>query len=254
MLLASSDHETVKAIRENDSTIITDKEKRKIVEWSFSTRSPDDLLIKNAPFSKADAPEIIGTAVVYHLINRMVTIFLNDSPLPVPSTWSGLKRVAIRVFGATIGKSTVSRNPGSGDSLMFVPDTEVSEDLSWTLPNKNIASAYSGFTRIIENSIQSIIPGDVQQLVRQNVNNWQGEDMGLGRSWLEKMLSNVDGNSNKTLARLCLLTALAPHQIDKKMLQEFRDIYSGDKELIIVTTWASYLAARRIGSWLNTVS
>ncbi len=252
MLFASSDHEIVKAIRENNSEVISSKDKRDIVEWSFSNRLPENQLIFNTSFNKAEAPEIIGTAVVYHLINRMVTIFLNDSPLPVPSTWSKLKGVVIRIFGATIGKSTVSRRPVSGDSLVFVPKAELPDDLAWSLPNKNIATAFAGLTRIIENSVQGIIPDNVQQLVRKHVNAWQGEDMGLGRIWVEKILLNI--KDDKALARICLLTALAPHQVDNNVINEFRDIYSNDKELIIVTTWASYLAARRIGSWLDTAS
>ncbi|MYV66900.1 alkylhydroperoxidase, partial [Streptomyces sp. SID2131] len=34
------------------------------------------------PFDAADAPEILGTAVTFHYLNRMVRLFLPDSPVP----------------------------------------------------------------------------------------------------------------------------------------------------------------------------
>ena len=51
-------------------------------------------------------------------------------------------------------------------------------------------------------------------------------------------------------ARLALLTALASYQIDKDTIAAFRAQQPGDDKLIAATAWASFTAARRVGTWL----
>ncbi|MCP4164746.1 MAG: hypothetical protein GY759_02495 [Chloroflexi bacterium] len=57
-------------------------------------------------------------------------------------------------------------------------------------------------------------------------------------------------DTDKPAARLALLTALAPHQIDEMIVDAFRAQQPGDDMLIAATAWASFTAARRVGSWL----
>ena len=61
-----------------------------------------------------------------------------------------------------------------------------------------------------------------------------------------KLMSEKD----KVVARLTLLTALAPYQVLEQDIQAFRSIYPGDDKLLAATSWASFAAARRIGHWL----
>jgi hypothetical protein len=52
-------------------------------------------------------------------------------------------------------------------------------------------------------------------------------------------------------ARLALLSALASYQVDQQIISAFRQYQPGDRDLVNVTAWASWVAARRIASWLN---
>jgi hypothetical protein len=52
-------------------------------------------------------------------------------------------------------------------------------------------------------------------------------------------------------AKLALLTAIAPYQVDDEMIREFRTIYKEDIQLLNVLAWSSFTAARKIGKWLS---
>jgi hypothetical protein len=52
------------------------------------------------------------------------------------------------------------------------------------------------------------------------------------------------------LAKLILLGALAPHQVDECVIAAFRKILPDDSQLIEALAWGSFTAARRVGSWL----
>ena len=54
----------------------------KIILWALQNLNFNNSIILNPPFSKEEAPEIIGTAVLFHYINRMVNLFAGDTPLP----------------------------------------------------------------------------------------------------------------------------------------------------------------------------
>ena len=48
-----------------------------------------------------------------------------------------------------------------------------------------------------------------------------------------------------------VLTALASYQVDEGAIHAFRSQYQRDDKLTGAAAWASFTAARRIGSWLS---
>ena len=64
------------------------------------------------------------------------------------------------------------------------------------------------------------------------------------------VLAGLD-DADKPAARLTLLTALAPYQIDENTIAAFRAQHPGDNKLIAATAWVSFTAARRVGTWLS---
>ena len=54
----------------------------RIAAWAAATRTPGSPALRSAPFAHQDAAEMIGTAVVFHYINRLVTILLPERLLP----------------------------------------------------------------------------------------------------------------------------------------------------------------------------
>jgi hypothetical protein len=113
-----------------------------------------------------------------------------------------------------------------------------------------VAGAYARFAAAVEAAGQQSVPAEVRLLVHKQVGSWQGEDPGLSRHWVEEAIIGLD-ESHKPAARLALLTALASYQVDEGVIHAFRSQYPGDDKLIGLAAWASFTAARRVGSWLH---
>jgi hypothetical protein len=119
----------------------------------------------------------------------------------------------------------------------------------WASRNEVIAGAFSRMATAIDQAGLSVYPPEVGRLVTGYLQSWRGESPPLGRTWLEQTIQNL-AEDEKPSARLALLTALAPHQVDEKVINDFRAIYPDDVQLINALAWASFSAARRIGSRL----
>jgi len=253
MLHALAEDQIVKSIHAQSSDSIKNKSHSQILEWALANRHPDAKCILRPPFTKPDAPEIIGTAFVYHFVNRMVSIFLTESPLPLTAGSAKIRQGAAKVFGKTIGKSITHRTSSAGKSLMFIPCAELPEDFNWAEGRQNVARAFAGFTHTIEQLSIHTIPVSVRQLIEKRLARWRGEQTGISREWIEESILDINDN-DKPCARLLLLTALAPYQVSAEDIQEFRKHYPGDHELLVFTAWASFTAARRVCQWLNIFS
>jgi len=250
MLHASSDHDVVSGILHNDSAAIADKRIRDIVNWALETRNPGSKVLKHPPFNADEAPEIIGTALVYHFVNRMVNIFLVDTPMPVPASAKKLRSFASRIFGATVGKRITGRTPVAARSLRFVPNADVHDDLAWMSTNPDIATAFAGCIQIINTMAESRVPVEVQTIVNRKLEQWNGDDKGISRHWLEQSLENIS-HQYKPVARLCLLAAFAPYQVDENVIQDYRQVHPDDYSLLITTAWASMAATCAINMWVT---
>jgi len=61
-------------------------------QWASATLTPDADVIRNPPIPSDDIPQVFGTAICFHFINRMVNIFLDDAPMPMPAASSAVMR------------------------------------------------------------------------------------------------------------------------------------------------------------------
>jgi AhpD family alkylhydroperoxidase len=248
MLQGFSKHDAAEAIMRGRRDQLKDAKLRALVEWGAASRSPGNKMLLSPPFSPQDAPEIIGTTLAFHYINRMVNVFLDESPVPVPARFNGLKKVAKRI-GASMMKEMVNRVLTPGESLQLLPEATLPDDLAWAASNPIVAGAYARFAAVIEIAGQAALPELVRTLVRERAQAWNGEDPGLSRRWLEEAITGLN-EEHQPAARLALLTALASYQVDEGVINAFRAQQPGDDKLIEATAWASFTAARRIGSWL----
>ncbi len=101
MLHATSNHYAASAILRGDYDSIHHEQLHALVQWILANRTANVSGVLQPPFSHDDAPEIIGSAIAFHYINRMVNVFLGDTLLPLPSALKGLSG---RLLGATAGK------------------------------------------------------------------------------------------------------------------------------------------------------
>jgi AhpD family alkylhydroperoxidase len=224
-----------------------------VASWAAATLTPGAEVLGRPPFSPGEAPLMVGTAVCFHYLNRMVNVFLHPSPFLIGGDgW--IKDSVRRMAGNLLRPRLASQLVAPGVFLSDVSEVALPAEFAWASSNPQIAG---GFLRFIETAeqagIESVDPA-VRECVLERVQSWRGETPGLGRDWVEKAVAALD-ERKRAAGRLALTTALASWQVDERMVAEFRLRQSiglqksSDRDLINLTSWASYVAARRIASW-----
>jgi len=247
MLNATSAHNSADAIIHQRDDQIRDPAVRSIVEWAAATRSPGAEVLLSPPFSQKDAPEIIGTAVFFHYVNRMANVLLSETPLP---SYHPLLKGVFKRIGGWFFSRAIHRSKPLGASLELLPESELPADLAWAKTSTNITGAFARFAAVVNRAGRDFIPEDVRDCAVKHVQAWDGKDPRLGRHWVEEAMSGLDEKS-KDIGRLVLLTALAPYQVDEGVVNAFTSHIIGDDRLLDALAWSSFTAARRIGTWLH---
>jgi hypothetical protein len=187
-------------------------------------------------------PELAGVAVTFHYLNRMVTIFLPESPLPplTPKPMGGW------VMGM-LASAMVAPSPVPGASLDLLPDASLPAEYSWAAAESPVAAALARAAAAVDGAGSRTIPEPVRELVLERLRDWDGKPQGPSRSWADDSAA-VLSPADRPMGRLALLSAFAPYQVTRSDIQA--TVPSGDEALVVLTSWASMAAARRIGSWL----
>ena len=245
---ALTSRQTASAVGRGEGGSIPDTRLRALMEWAAATPFPDSTVLRNPPFTPEEAPEIIGTAVYFHYVNRMVNLFLDESPVPLPGALRGLRGI-MRSVAAPMMRPIVTRQAVAGASLGLVPEAEPSGDFPWASASPTVAVAFASFAAAVERAAAVGVSERVRARVLAELAAWRGEDPGLGRGWVEEGIGDLEG-PDRAEARLALLTARGSFQVDDGVISAFRVTRPADSDLIALTAWASLAAARRIGSWL----
>ncbi len=198
------------------------------------------------PCSPAQAPELIGTAVAFHYYNRVVNVFMRESPFPAHVPESA-KPKARKVLGGVLRASIAGPRPG--DSVVLLPAVSPPHDLSWATPNRTVADAFARAYATIEAAGARSVPAGVRSLVRGRLSGWDGRPPGLSRSWVDAPVATLPVE-DQAAGRLALTIALASYQVDEAMVAEFQSTGADDATLVELASWASLAAARRIATWL----
>jgi AhpD family alkylhydroperoxidase len=247
MLKATGVHKTAWAIATGKYDQIQDSKVRAIVKWALATRLPGSNSLQSPPFSEEEAPEIVGTAVFYHYINRMVSALLSETPLPSNRPWlkRPLKRLATLIFSRAIRRSI-----SAGESLKFLSEATLPDDLAWGKTVPTVAGAYARFSAVVDDVGAYGLSAEVRARVQDHVQDWKGEDFGISRSWVEQKLRGLN-EASRVAGHLTLLTAFAPYQVDDQAVLAFQTHYPENEKLLGALAWASFTAARKIGTWLQ---
>lgn len=220
-------------------------------KWALSTLDPDSPLLQYPQIAIADTPQVFGTAICFHYTNRMVNIFLDKAPMPMPAASSKFMRAFSRASLRFFGKRMVKLDGVPGDYIMEAENVVLPEEFSWAHSNPYVAGGLLRFSHAAEMAGSEAVHKDIQELVLLHLDAWNGEQVGLGRGWVEELILPLD-KKLQPAGRLALLAARASWQVDKEIIREFRQFNEGDKALIQVAGWASYAAVKKISGWFNT--
>lgn len=247
MLSAADGGREAAALFAGSADSIADPRLAALVQWGLAVNTPDSPVIRNPPFSPEEAPEVIGTALAFQFVNRMVGVFLGRSPLPFSVDAHWFRRIGVRMFGMMAG-GIAGKRPRPGDSLALLPGASAQalpDAFGWARPNPQVSAAYAGMAAVIA-AAGECLPGAVRDCLTRFLADWNGEPMGLGRGWLDEATADL-GEGQRGAARLVLLCALAPQRIDDRTVAAFRAGLPSDGELLRATAWSSWAAVERIG-------
>jgi AhpD family alkylhydroperoxidase len=237
-------------LRRRGGQAISDPALRAAAGWAAATRSPGAAILAAPPFDSSWAPEMIATAACFHYINRLVTIFLDESPFP---SRARLFAAPMVLFTSRFFAPRLRGRLTPGESLAWLPQpvaepAALPADLAWARPRPEIAAAFAAIAAAVEAEAGGPL-GEGAAAVRRRLAVWGGEELPLDVSWADEVTAGLPERS-RPAARLALLTALAPYRVGAAEVAAFRAAWPGDRALVGVTTWASFTAARRITSWL----
>ncbi|WP_028647178.1 carboxymuconolactone decarboxylase family protein [Nocardiopsis sp. CNT312] len=193
----------------------------------------------------AERAELGAVELTFQHINRLVNVFLPDSPLPgfAPGPVRGPLR---RATGAVIAAR--ARRPLPPDtSLELLPEearnAPVPDDLLWALGEPRIAGVLAGVAAAVDAAGARALPEGVRALVRDHLAAHGTGPAGVGRAWVEEHVAALPP-SDRPLGRLALLTARASFQVGDDTVAACRSAGAGDADLVRAAAWAAMAAAR----------
>ena len=220
---------------------------RDVCRWAEDASAAATAASAAAPFPAGQAPEIIGVQVNFHYLTRMINVLLGGTFIPGPP---GAKKIARRVAGRIMsGTIAAWLEPGLAPGLKG--GDPLPADLAWAAPSKPISTAFAMLAAAGESAVRRAASPASVEAVEQGVAAWQGGFPGISVSWVNEPLSGL-GQADRPAARLGLLAALAPHQITESDVTAYRADHPGDRELLGLLSWSTFLAARRVGTWARS--
>jgi AhpD family alkylhydroperoxidase len=215
---------------------------RAVATWARDFGTPK---AGEAPFPAAEAPELIGVAVVFHYLNRMVNVFLSESPFP-PGLPENARGGLMRMMGRAL-RPTSLRHREPGDSLHLLPAARLPADLSWTNDGSTIADTFARAAAAFAAAGERSVPAAVRDIVAARLAAWDGRPPAIGQAWVGDALSELPP-SDRAAGRLALLTAMASYQVTPSVIDDYRQGHPDDGSLVELTGWAAMAAARRFGN------
>jgi alkylhydroperoxidase family enzyme len=226
---------------------IADPRLRAVTTWARACGTEQGARRHEPACPAQQAPELIGTAVLFHYYNRMVNVFLTEVPLP-----PGAPRMALGPVMWILDRRlrpAAERSHQAGASLDLLPAASLPGDLAWASGDPVTEDALARGCAAIDAGGARSVPPAVRDLVAAELDYWHGERRGPSRAWVERAVSGLP-EADRAAGRLALLTALASAQVDRSVVKSYRASQPGDAALVELTAWASLAAARRIGAWI----
>jgi len=237
----------VTAVVDDRLESIADPQVRRIAEWARLSGTRERAVAPGLALPPDQAAELIGVAVTFQYLNRMVNVFLAESPLP-PGMSAGARGRALRVF-ARVMRPLARRAGQPGAALDLLPAAPLPDDLGWAAGAPLLAAVFARAESALELGGSRSVPEPVRELVTAELAGWDGQAAGLDGGWVADAVARL-APADRPAGRLALLTAMASYRVHQGLVDEFRLGQPGDGALVELTAWASFAAARQVGSWL----
>ena len=252
LIHAADRHDDAIQILSETEENITDPLLRERLLWVRAVATPGAVPPTSTPFNRAQLPEVIGSLMALSDINRFSHIVMDGSPVNAPFGFQAVKAFALRLFGGEL-KATHVRPLTPGRALHLLPEAELPDDMQWARANRRIARAVAQWAAAVEREADKVVPERARQVVHDSLKQWQGEQMPISRSWVEKEVDDLRGNE-RAIARLALVLAKAAYQSDDKLVAEVLEHNPEQEQFLRILAWCSFTAARYVAARIARLS
>ncbi|MEV6926550.1 carboxymuconolactone decarboxylase family protein [Dactylosporangium sp. NPDC051485] len=230
-----------------------DPELRAAAAWAAAAATSGGAVRSRPPGTAGYGDELVAVAAVFHYLNRMVSVFLDESPIP-PRVPAALRGGLQQVFGRVMAPIT-RRHVRPGAALELLPaapgDGRVAAVFAASTPR--LADAFARAGRAVEEAGKRSVPPAVRTLVLDRLAAWDGTPPGLSSAWTDADVARLDPR-DRPAGRLALLTAIAAYQVGPGVIERFRQEQPEDRPLVELTAWAALAAARRVAAWSSSTT
>jgi hypothetical protein len=240
---AGDKHDAAASLFAAKETHVSDATLRNRLTWVKSIAIPGARMDMAVPFTAEELPEAIAALMAMSDINRFSHVVMDGSPVTAPLGLRSVKAAALRLFGSQL-KATHVKPLTPGRALSLLPQAPLPWDMQWSAPNRRIADALARWAAVVHRESSAVVSAEVRELVLRNLRYWDGELMPLGRSWVDSEVTNL-GGQDRAIARLALILAKAPYQVDQTLIQEVLREDPSEERFIRILAWASFSGARR---------
>ncbi|MFI7707304.1 carboxymuconolactone decarboxylase family protein [Nonomuraea sp. NPDC049480] len=180
------------------------------------------------------AAEYIGTALIFHFINRMASALLTENLFP-----GDLQKFRlVRRVGGRMLAGAVRRRLRPGASLPLVADLAGRPEPAWAAGTP-IGVAYAAL-RTAAGDGGTLLGRSARAAVTEAVAAWDGSHPPMGDAWLGGL-----PEEDRAGARLALLTALAPYRVTDADVATWRGGSRTDEDLVRLCAFGAITATER---------
>ncbi|MEV4107817.1 carboxymuconolactone decarboxylase family protein [Nonomuraea sp. NPDC049695] len=225
LLHATGDHRLAETIAAGGTP--DDPRHAELLAWARSRRRTPET-----------GPEIVGTALTFHFVNRIASALLTENLLPANLQKSRLVR---SVGGRAMSRAVRTRLP-SGASLPLVADLPALPEPAWGAGTA-VGAAYAAL-RAVARTGGELLGESARAAVTDAVAAWDGEHPPMGGAWLDGPLADVPAGERPG-TRLALLVALAPYRVTDADVAAWRGSRT-DEDLVRLCAFAAASAMERM--------
>ena len=219
-------------------------EEDKTILWALKNLDFDSPIILNPPFNKEEAPEIIGTAVLFHYINRMITLFAGDTPLPTTK----MRGIILNLVSKYVFGKAIRKEKKAGESLVFIEEAINQKGFECAAESSEIQIVFQFFKQQTEHNIHQILSPELITLLKNLATKLELLQSGFGNKNLENFFTKVK-LSEREIAEFCFLTMFDTHKIYEDHFHKLKQKLT-DAEILQVAAFVSLLVAENIGAGL----
>jgi AhpD family alkylhydroperoxidase len=208
-----------------------------LVAWAEASRTP-----LAAAWTSPYGPEVTGTLLAFHFINRMVSALLDPDLLP-----GGLQRSSVvRSVGGRMFARTAGEPKEPGRSLRLIDPTL--RPPAWA-GDSPVGIAYAALKQAALEGGQ-LLSEAARQTVTATVNWEDGQHPARPQDWAVELVRDLPGE-DRVGTRLALLAAFAPSAVGRGDVELWRLSRPADADLVRLLAYGAMTATDHVARALT---